>query len=56
MKIDGYIKLAKMEIGELEIDLLNVENETTFRIIKDAIQNRKDTIETVKEKYGEDYE
>jgi hypothetical protein len=51
MNIEGFIRDVEMEIEELQKDLINVTSDVSLRIIEDAIQNRKDRIKEVKEKY-----
>lgn len=52
MNIKGFITITEMEIEQLQEDIFYATNDVTIRIIEDAIQNRKDAIKNVKEKYG----
>lgn len=50
--IEGYISLAKMEIEQLQEDIYYATNNVTIRVIQNAIENRKESIKKVKEKFG----
>ena len=52
MDIKGFITIAEMEIELLQEDVSNASNDVTIHVIEDAIQNRKNAIKNVKEKYG----
>ena len=51
MNIKGFISTTEMEVELLQEDIFNATNDVTIRIIEDAIQNRKDRIKEVREKY-----